>query len=519
MSEEAPLDEHSASYEPKRNSKRHSKKQKMQKQKSSFGRIAEHVLGYSPSKKEELKSPLPPGYTVGYSKNGHPYLVKLSDKSDGADQEAADEHKRIKYPMSVSREVLGKRFGVGIYLYFDYMVFLMLTNVVLLVLGVISFAIHAKEDSWDGLTNPPYQYGKFAFFFYDATIWHNAKKPWLWINIAAAICWFLFGPIYSVRIRRYFKKRALENEVDIGEINLDDYIDVEDYIKENEHISHQGRICRIAIGYIIFVIVLAISSIATFFLVVLSTSKRVQALDTSSVLVSAIIAVFMTAVNMVWERVCVMLTKLEGHATWTKFRQHNTLKFFLFKMLNVLTMYASRILVPRICPHIPSVREFCNNAACLTSTVGVQLLFLLVFDLTAKNAWEIFSGWAKTRITKRKGMTGKGSNDSVRPEFDLAEEYLELIYRQFIIYLAFAIIPLVPILGLLANVVEYRVDKYRLLRICQQPRGLQGSMRNFLTFFLFATAAVALASPPYGMAFVLSGRSQSMCDYHPVSPA
>jgi hypothetical protein len=74
-------------------------------------------------------------------------------------------------------------------------------------------------------------------------------------------------------------------------------------------------------------------------------------------------------------------------------------------------------------------------------------------------------------------MLGKGSNDSVRPEFDLAEEYLELIYRQFIIYLAFAIVPLVPVLGLLANIVEYRVDKYRLLRICQQPRGLQGSMR------------------------------------------
>lgn len=136
--------------------------------------------------------------------------------------------------------------------------------------------------------------------------------------------------------------------MDIAEVKFEEYIDAEDFIKANEYITHQERICRIAIGYIIFVVVLGVSTIATFFLVAASTSTTIENLNTSSVLVSAIIAVFMTMVNMVWQRVCVWLTHLECHATWTKFRQHNTLKFFLFKMLNVLTMYASRILVPRI---------------------------------------------------------------------------------------------------------------------------------------------------------------------------
>ena len=51
---------------------------------------------------------------------------------------------------------------------------------------------------------------------------------------------------YSPNIR-YFKKRQ-RGSVDIGEINLDEYIDVEDYIKGNEHITHKGRICRIVTG-------------------------------------------------------------------------------------------------------------------------------------------------------------------------------------------------------------------------------------------------------------------------------
>jgi len=199
---------------------------------------------------------------------------------------------------------------------------------------------------------------------------------------------------------------------------------------------------------------------------------------------------FMTMVNMAWKRVCVWLTRIERHVTWTKFRQHNTLKFFLFKMLNVLAMYASRVLVPKICPEIPNIKKFCNNSSCLTSSVGVQLLFLLVFDLTVQNMWEISFGWFRAKVNERRGMMGKGSNDSVRPEFDVAEEYLEVMYRQFIVYLAFAIVPLAPVLGLVCNIVEYRVDKYRLLRICQHPRGLQGSMRNFLTFFLSYSAKV-----------------------------
>ncbi len=70
--------------------------------------------------------------------------------------------------------------------------------------------------------------------------------------------------------------------------------------------------------------------------------------------------------------------------------------------------------------------------------------------------WEIFIGWFRAKMNQRKGMMGQGSNDSVRPEFDLAEEYLEVMYRQFILYLAFAIIPLAPVLGLICNVVAYR---------------------------------------------------------------
>jgi nitrate reductase NapE component len=125
--------------------------------------------------------------------------------------------------------------------------------------------------------------------------------------------------------------------------------------------------------------------------------------------------------------------------------------------------------------------------------------------------WEIISSWMKVKCNAHQGMMGEGSNDSVRPEFDLAREYLEVLYRQFIVYLAFSIFPLVAVLGLICNIFEYKLDKYRLLRICQHPRGLQGSMRKFLVFFLFTIAVVALVGPPFGAVWVLTGSAKTMC--------
>lgn len=195
-------------------------------------------------------------------------------------------------------------------------------------------------------------------------MWANSLDQWKWINVVCIIMWFIFGPLYSFKIQRYFKllsrnpqlinnrffkkREQSADSTDIVEVHLEEYIDAEDYIKVNERVTPVERRYRILASYIIFVLVLGVSSVATFVLVAASTSQPVQHLDSRSILLSAIIAMFMTMVNMMWQRICVWLTRLERHATWTQFRQHNTLKFFLFKMLNVLAMYASRVLVPRV---------------------------------------------------------------------------------------------------------------------------------------------------------------------------
>jgi hypothetical protein len=106
------------------------------------------------------------------------------------------------------------------------------------------------------------------------------------------------------------------------------------------------------------------------------------------------------------------------------------------------------------------------------------------------------------------------------------------MYRQYIIYLGFPFFPLIGLMGLLANVIEYAVltyltraiidsitslcsypiDKFILLRISRTPPQLRGSMRHYLIFFLFVTALLAMAIFPYGSGWVMYGFSiQDRC--------
>lgn len=64
-----------------------------------------------------------------------------------------------------------------------------------------------------------------------------------------------------------------------------------------------------------------------------------------------------------------------------------------------------------------------------------------------------------------------------------------------------SVFPMVSLLGLVTNILEYPLDKFRMLRICQKPKRLDISMKRFLIVWLAVTAAAALVSYPYPLHF------------------
>jgi len=138
-------------------------------------------------------------------------------------------------------------------------------------------------------------------------------------------------------------------------------------------------------------------------------------------------------------------------------------------------------------------------------TTGSKFLVMILVDVKVFNGVEfgipLIKTFLRNHISRLKKNTG--SDESVKPEFDIAQEYLEIFYRQFIIYLGMTVFPALAILGFIANILEYPLDRIRMLRICQRPKRIDLSMKRFLLFWLILIAVAATFAPPQGAFWVM----------------
>jgi hypothetical protein len=114
--------------------------------------------------------------------------------------------------------------------------------------------------------------------------------------------------------------------------------------------------------------------------------------------------------------------------------------------------------------------------------------------------WIIF----KIKVKFIKAHT-KGSDDDLRPDFDVGEEYIELIYRQHIIYSGMPAFPGIPFIALVTNVLNLALDKSRLLKLCKRPPKTMGSLKTPISFFMLLSALLCLINFGGGNVYTMIG--------------
>jgi len=73
----------------------------------------------------------------------------------------------------------------------------------------------------------------------------------------------------------------------------------------------------------------------------------------------------------------------------------------------------------------------------------------------------------------------------------MAAEHLDMLYRQFILFLAGSVIPMIYALGFIGAILSYYLDKLRVTRLCYVPRASK-SPTGLLVFAMFVLALVAI---------------------------
>ncbi|XP_029471834.1 anoctamin-6 isoform X2 [Rhinatrema bivittatum] len=199
----------------------------------------------------------------------------------------------------------------------------------------------------------------------------------------------------------------------------------------------------------------------------------------TSVSASFISFVIIMILNMVYERVAIMITDFELPRTQTDYENSLTTKMFLFQFVNYysscfyIAFFKGKFVgYPGDPVYWPGRyrNEECEPGGCLLE-LTTQLTIIMGGKAIWNNIQEIFLPWIKNLIGRCRVSSGSESNIPrweqdyhLQPigKLGLFYEYLEMVIQFGFVTLFVASFPLAPLLALVNNLVEIRLDAWKL---------------------------------------------------------
>ncbi|XP_029455582.1 anoctamin-4 [Rhinatrema bivittatum] len=194
--------------------------------------------------------------------------------------------------------------------------------------------------------------------------------------------------------------------------------------------------------------------------------------------------------NVLYEKVALLLTNLEQPRTESEWENSFTLKMFLFQFVNLnsSTFYIAFFLgrfTGRPGAYLRLLNrwrlEECHPSGCLID-LCMQMGIIMVLKQTWNNFMElgyplIQNWWTRRRLRQEHGTERKASllqwerDYNLQPmnPYGLFEEYLEMILQFGFTTIFVAAFPLAPLLALLNNIIEIRLDAYKFITQWRRP--------------------------------------------------
>jgi hypothetical protein len=160
-----------------------------------------------------------------------------------------------------------------------------------------------------------------------------------------------------------------------------------------------------------------------------------------------------TITNVLYGQFASALNQFEKYATYTYYGVAYSTKFLLFRV--------SQLIIINI------AKSQTIDGVCPLYVFGSQYFSIMMTDLIVGNLLQVVIPIA-TFFVKRRFSSSHDSNEDLKPEFVISEEYISLIYRQFIVYNAMVSFPLAPFIALCAGLIEYNIDKLKVTTLTKK---------------------------------------------------
>jgi len=210
--------------------------------------------------------------------------------------------------------------------------------------------------------------------------------------------------------------------------------------------------------------------------------------------ISIIISILLYAFQSICDIVSVKLTNFEKHQSWNNYRKFILVKRFVFNMMNVILIYIFQFI-------FSDKKSADTIIICIPSQIGTQFAITMIVNLTLMNILEIALPLIKNKLYNK--IKKSSTKEEDKPEFDISNEYMSLLYSQFLIFMGMITIPLISGVGMIYFISQYYIDRYKMIHICQKPHIIEGTMKNYLFWFSIIIGIMALFTFPYGGFWIL----------------
>ncbi|XP_051004575.1 anoctamin-5 [Acomys russatus] len=228
--------------------------------------------------------------------------------------------------------------------------------------------------------------------------------------------------------------------------------------------------------------------------------------------------IFILILNFFYEKISAWITKMEIPRTYQEYESSLTLKMFLFQFVNyysacfyVAFFKGKFVGYPGKYTYMFNMwrSEECDPAGCLVE-LTTQLTIIMIGKQLFGNIHEIFqplifNWWRRRRIrTHSEKLYSRWEQDhdlQVFGSLGLFYEYLETVLQFGFVTLFVASFPLAPLFALINNIMEIRVDAWKLTTQYRRPVAAKAHSIGVWQDILYGMAILSVATNAFIVAF------------------
>jgi hypothetical protein len=155
---------------------------------------------------------------------------------------------------------------------------------------------------------------------------------------------------------------------------------------------------------------------------------------------AVIVSIVTTVSNLIFETIAGLLVDYQHNEFYSTRRNHRLFMLSFFRITNVMSLFVIRYF---------SDAPF-NN--CVSGRIGSQFCIFILLDLTVNNVVELL--FTLFGDLHKKTPTGADVDTYGENPIELTDDYLEVIYREFVCMASFSVFPPISFLTLFTNIGE-----------------------------------------------------------------